>query len=293
VERFSHYRYTIRRDSLPAERPREDRTGSITVSFDPRNPRSQHVVVVIEAVAWGRTTQPYSIALAYHPHQLYAAARQRAPSWMVVEASDLSLCGSSIQDWIVEPVSAESRAFARKRWGALVKPLSGDCEKAVAIGRDLARVLGPHAGIPSSRMRDAPPFEQLARAESGRDSVWCANDADIFSAVVNALGMPMRKIDMQYVWSSRDKVNLEIAEGHRTTELFDRALDRWVWMDLTLGIWQAELDGEPLNMAELAQALNDPHREDRLRLLEYDPLRGDERWVTLGASRSRNALLKF
>ncbi len=293
VAHFSHYRYTIRRDAQPAERRREDRTGSITVTFDPLDPRSQHAVVVVEVVAGGYTSKPYSIGLAYHPHELYAAARHKAPSWMVVEDSDLALCGSSVEDWIVEPSSSESRAYARKRWAEMVAPLRDDHARAEAIARELVRALRPHAGIPSSHMRDAAPFEQLVRAESGRDSVWCANYADIFSGACNALGIPVRKIDLQYVWSSRDKVNLEIAEGHRTTELYDRGLDRWVWMDLTFGIWEADLDGEPLTMAELVQALNDERRRGRLRLLEFDPLRGVERFVTLEQSRNRKDLLKF
>jgi len=293
LEHFSHYRYTIRRDSLAAERPRESRTGSIAVTFDRQNPRAQRMVVVIEAVASGRAGKPHFIELAYHPRELYVAARQKAPSWIVVEASDLSLCGSSVEDWIVEPSSAESRDYARRRWGGLIEPLRGDRQKAEAIARALVRALRPHAGIPSSAMRDAPPFEQLARAESGRDRVWCANYADIFSAACNALGIPVRKVDMQYVWSSRDKTNFEIAEGHRTTERFDRELDRWVWMDLTFDIWEAELDGEPLNMAELVQALNDERRRDRLRLVEYDPLRDAVRIVPVKGSRCGKDLMKF
>ena len=46
-----------------------------------------------------------------------------------------------------------------------------------------------------------------------------------------------------------------IGEGHRTTERFDRTLNRWVWMDPMFGVRGARPDGpELLNMAELAEA---------------------------------------
>src|SRR4030095_5802533 len=147
-----------------------------------------------EAVsASGWKTRPYTIELAYHPRELYAAARNRAPSWLIVEASDLSLCGTSVEDWIVETTSAQSRDHARKRWGRLVKPIRDDYGKAKGIARDLVRSLWAHRGIPSNRRQGAPPFEQWARAEAGQDRVWCANYADIFSAACNALGIPARK----------------------------------------------------------------------------------------------------
>ena len=294
LERFSHYRYTLRRDSLHAEPPRRSRDGSIPVRFDPTVPRSQRVTVVVEAVPrWGRASKPHSITLAYHPRAVYAAARLPSPSWLVVEASDLSLCGSAVDDWMVERTLPEDRAYARRRWGGVVKPLRGDHEKAKAVARDVVRALQPHTGVPSNRMQHLPPFEQLERAEAGMDHVWCGNYADVFSGACNALGIPVRKIDMQFIWSSREKTSFGIAEGHRTTELFDRGLDRWIWMDLTFGILGAELDGEALNLAEMVQALHDERRVRRLRLLEYDPARGVEGLVPVTTSRHRKDLLRF
>ena len=169
-----------------------------------------------------------------------------------------------------------------------------DFERAKAIARDLVRTLRSHEGIPSGRMKYASGFEQLARAESGQDRVWCGNYADIFCAACNALGIPARKIDMQYVWSSGRKANFEIGEAHRTTEVFDRKLNRWVWMDLTLGYWAALGNGhDPLNMAELVQVLNDERRLPGLRLEEYDHARDVERVVPVSESPRAKDLFRF
>jgi hypothetical protein len=295
IERFSHYRYTLRRDSLARESPVVNRDGTIPIRFDRRDPRPQRIEALIQAVSRsGRSTRPFSMELVYYPKEYYAASGQRTRGWMIVHDTDLALCGSSVGDWIVERPTPQDRAYARKRWARLAKPFHTDYERAQAIARDLVKALRPHDGVPSDRMRYAPAFEQLARAESGRDHVWCGNYADIFSAACNALDIPVRKIDMQYVWSSEGRTNFEIAEGHRTTEVFDRDLNRWVWMDLTFGYWGARLDDhEPLNMAELVQALNDERRLERLRILEYDEVRGVERVVPVAASRHGKDLFRF
>lgn len=295
LEGFSHFRYALRRDSLPREPDRVSENGSIPVTFDPGNPRPQRVEAVIHAVSRsGRRSRPFSIELGYYPREHYAAAGQRTRNWVVVHATDLVRCGTSVEDWIVERPSPSERAYARKRWARLVKPLATDYDKARAIARDLIRALRPHEGIPSDAMKNASPLEQLARAESGRDRVWCGNYADIFSAACNALDIPVRKIDMQHVWSTEGKTVLEIGEAHRTTEVFDRELDRWIWMDLTFGHWGARLgDGELLHMADLVRALHDERQLERLQIVEFDDERGVEELVPIVESRRGKDLFRF
>jgi hypothetical protein len=295
IANFSCYQYTVARDSLPRGAPVESRTGSITVSFDRDNPRPQRVVTVIQAVSRsGWKSRPYSIEIRYQPGEVYAAAGQRRQSWLVVHASDLALCGGSVEEWIVEASTAQDRAYARKRWSHMVSALPSEYDKARAIAHDLIRTLRPHDGVPSAAMQYAPGFEQLARAESGQDHVWCANYADIFSAACNALDIPVRKINMQYVWSSRGKTAFEIGEGHRTTEVFDRTLNRWIWMDLTFGCLGARLgDLEPLDMADLVHALHHPDRRERLRIVEYDDKADAEKVVTMAEARSGEDLRRF
>ena len=169
-----------------------------------------------------------------------------------------------------------------------------DYEKARAIARDLAQSLHAHEGIPSNAMDRLRPLKQLARAEAGADQVWCANYAEIFSAACNALDIKVRKINMQYVWSSAGNTNFEIGEGHQTTEVFDRGTNHWIWMDVTLGIWGAHVDNQdPVNLADLVRILNDEGRRNRLSILEYDVVSGTERSVPVLASRRWRDLQTF
>jgi len=295
LEKFSHYRYALRRDSLPVERPKDDRSGAISLVFDSRNPQPQRIEAIVQAVSTtGAKTRPYSVVLGYYPREHYAASGQGSQNWLVVHTSDLELCNGSVEDWIVERPSPQDRAYARSRWGAMVRPLASNHDKARVIARDLVRSLSPHEGIPSGEMKYSSGFEQLARAERGEDHVWCGNYADIFSAACNSLDIPVRKIDMQYVWSSRKRTSFEIGEAHRTTEVFDRQRNRWIWMDLTLGYWGAfEEGGELLNMAELVQVLHDEQRIERLRLIEFDRKTGVERIVPVSESARAQELFRF
>ena len=295
VDQIAGFRYSIRRDSMPMEAIRETRSGTIALMFDSRSARPQRLTAVIKGfTVTGEQTRPYAIAIAYYPREFYAASGQGTQNWMSVQHSDLELCGGSVDDWIVERPTADEQAFARRQWGRLVAPLTTNREKARAIARDLVRRLRSHEGVPSGRMKYSSGFEQLAMAESGKDHVWCGNYADIFSAACNALDIPVRKIDMQYVWSSQRGTSFEIGESHRTTEVFARGINRWVWMDLTFGCWAAIENGtDTLGVSKLVAALDDPTRVRRLQLLEFDAATGAERLVPALQSEHLRDLKRF
>jgi len=296
VKDFSHYLYAFKRDSLPAGSPLESRDGEIAVRFEKRNePKPQRIVTEIRAVSGsGEKTRPCAVEIGYYPKELYAAGGQTSPSWLVVQNTDLVLSGSSVDDWVLEAPTAEDRAYAQGRWGGRVKGYGTDYEKAQAVAKDLIRILRPHAGVPSDSMLNASGFEQLARVEAGKDHVWCSNYADIFTQACNALGIPVREVNMQYFWSSEGENHFEIAEGHRTTELFDRDLNRWVWIDLTFGILGARVgDQDPVNMWELVQALNDGGRIRGLKVVEYDHEKDAERAVPALESGQKKTLLNY
>ena len=292
---FSRYLYTTRRDSLPAGPARENRSGEIPVRFDPGSRREQRIETAIRGVTRaGRRTRTYSIVIVYYPREIYAVVGQRTPDWLVVQSTDLSLCGGTVEDWIVDVPSAADRIYARRRWGSVVDAYRSDYEKAEAVARDLIRTLRPHAGIPSVAMQTAPGLEQLKRIERGQDQVWCGNYADIFSAACNALDIPVRKIDMQYVWSIRGRTALEIGEGHRTTEVFDRTLNHWIWIDLTLACLGAHVSEQrPMDMARLVRVLNDPLRSPLLRVVEFDAATGAEKTVPIAESTRHEDLLRY
>ena len=296
VKDFSHYLYTFKRDSLPAEAALESRDGEIAVRFAKRDePKGQRILTEIRAVSRsGEKTRPYGVEIGYYPKELYAAGGQTSPSWLVVQNTDLVLSGSSVDDWVLEQATAADRAYAQKRWGDLIKGYKTDSEKAQALAKALIKILKPHGGVPSDSMLNASGFEQLARVEAGKDHAWCSNFADIFTKACTSLGIPVREINMQYFWSSEGENSFEIAEGHRTTELFDRDLNRWVWIDLTFSILGARGgDQDPLNMWELVQALNDGSRIKGLKVVEYDSEKDVEKAVPVLDSSQKKALLNY
>jgi hypothetical protein len=101
-------------------------------------------------------------------------------------------------------------------------------------------------------------------------------------------------MNLGYFWSAEGENSFEIAEGHRTTEIFSEDLNRWVWIDLTFGIQGAYLgDQGPITMAELVQYLNDPDRIKGLKVVEYDPEKDAERTVPVLDSGQKKALLNY
>ena len=85
-----------------------------------------------------------------------------------------------------------------------------------------------------------------------------------------------------------------LAEGHSTTEIFDEALNRWVWIDLTFSMLGMDLAGYgPVNMVELQRDLNDPVLAKGLRAIVYDPKTRSEKTVPALESDSRNALFNY
>ena len=166
-------------------------------------------------------------------------------------------------------------------------------EKARGLARVLLDDLDPHRGVPSDKMK-APPFEQYQRTMSGKDFVWCGNLADIFVHACACFDIPARVISMIRYWSRGEAFDLLMAEGHATTEIFDEALNRWIWIDLTFLMTGMELLGYgPIHTAELHRYLNDPDRIKGLTAIEYDPGTKTEKRVSVTASTRLDDLLNF
>jgi hypothetical protein len=129
---------------------------------------------------------------------------------------------------------------------------------------------------------------------SGKDFVWCGNLADIFVHSCACFDIPARMIKMIRYWSKGEAFDLLMAEGHATTEVFDEALNRWIWIDLTFLMTGMELSGYgPIHMAELHRCLNDPDKIKGLTAIEYDPVTKTEKRVSVPASTSLDSLLNF
>ena len=241
----------------------------------------------------GRLSREYKIDINFYPKERYAASGQTAPGYVIVQGSDIDLAGSRVEDWIIDRPTAEDIRFAHQTWGQALERCLTPVEKARQLARAILDSLTPHRGIPSDLMKTTP-FEQYRRAVSGRDRVWCGNLADIFVHACASFGIPARDIGMHRFLSEGEGYSLMLAEGHSTTEIFDDALNRWVWIDLTFSMLGMELAGYgPVNMVELQRYLNDPMLAKGLRAIVYDPQAGSEKTVPALESTSRNALFNY
>ncbi len=273
--------------------PADDNT--VVIRFiDNHSPDIQKSTTRIRAKdGTGRLSREYKIDINYYPRERYAASGQTAPGYVIVQGSDIDLAGSRVEDWIIDRPTAEDIAFARKTWGQELERQPTPVGKARQLARAILNALTPHRGIPSDLMKTGP-FEQYRRAVSGKDRVWCGNLADIFVHACASFDIPARDIGMHRFLSEEKGYSLMLAEGHSTTEIFDEALNRWVWIDLTFSMLGMDLAGYgPVNMVELQRDLNDTVLAKGLRAIVYDPKTRSEKTVPALESDSRSALFNY
>jgi hypothetical protein len=287
---FSHFLYSTNKGPF-----QEMENGSLLLTFeDKHSPDVQYMTTVIRSVSHlGIVSKNYHIDVNYYPRELYAKAGQTAPGYVIVKKTDIPIVSSRVSDWVGSRPTAEDLEFAGATFGKRIDAGGTSLEKARGLARALLDDLHPHRGVPSDKMK-ASPFEQYRRAMSGKDFVWCGNLADIFVYSCACFDIPARMIKMIRYWSKGEAYDLLMAEGHATTEVFDEALNRWIWIDLTFSMTGMELSGYgPIHMAELHRCLNDPDKIKGLTAIEYDPVTKTEERVSVLASTSLDSLLNF
>jgi hypothetical protein len=261
---------------------------------DNHSPDVQYLTTVIRSVnTAGVVSRDYRIDVNYYPRELYAKAGQTAPGYVIVKKSDIPIVSSRVSDWVVTRPSEEEVDFAVATFGKRIEGGVGSMEKAHRLARAIMDDLNAHRGVPSDKMRTSA-FEQYRRAMAGSDFVWCGNLAGIFVQACVCFGIPARTISMMRSWSRGDAYDVLMAEGHATTEVFDEALNRWAWIDLTFLMTGMEFEGfGPIHMAELHRCLNDPDKIKQLTAIEYDPARKTEARVSVTVSSHLDDLLNF
>jgi hypothetical protein len=293
MKAFSHFLYTINDGSL-----HKSADGQIVILFEDRHtPEAQSTTTTIKAVSkTGACSKSYTISINYYPKELYEASGQTAPGWVIVQNTDIFLSSSHVEDWILQHPTAKERAYAQNKWGSLIADAKSDYEGARALAKSIINDLEPHRGIPSDEMGKLSPFKQYERVMTGKDRLWCGNIAAIFSYACNALGIPCRRIGMNYPWPPNPEKGYRVllAEGHGATEIFSEQQNQWIWIDLTFYILGAYLREEgPINMAELYQYLNDPNRGKGLLIVEYDPTTKMENTIPVMESKKKKSLFNY
>jgi hypothetical protein len=268
---------------------------AVVVQFvDNHQPDTQKTTTRIRAKdSSGRYSREYKININFYPKEQYAASGLTAPDYVIVQESDIAMDVGRVEDWIVDRATAEDIQFARQTWGKLLADAPSPAEKARRLARAILDALTPHQGIPSDKMKTTP-FEQYRRAASGQDHVWCENLANIFVRACAAFDVPARQMHLNHAISEGEQYSLMLAEGHTTVEIFDEALNRWVWLDLDFSVLGMELAGYgPVNLAEFRRYLNDPVLVKGLRVVIYDPQTHSEKAVPVLESEARHSLFNY
>ena len=295
MDGFSHFEYST--NDEPFQRNID---GKIFISFNEKHtPEASLSKTRIKSVTkTGKTSKIYTIDIDYYPREIYTASSNTSPGYVIVKNTDLLLSSSRVEDWVLYKPNEKEKAYAKEKWGSLVKKGNTDYENAMVITKAIIDDLETHRGTPSDEMIKKHPFTQYERALAGKDRVWCKNIAEIFVYACNSLGVPCRGILMahQVIPQTSNKVDYMVllAEGHGSTEIFSNNLNQWVWIDLTFYVLNAYLGEEgPINLAEFYRYLNDPARFENLRITVYDPKTGTQKVESVLESSKKASLFNY
>lgn len=268
IEDFSHFLCSV--NDGPFEKSFD---GAVQAYFEDSN-CPQKTNIVMKAVSKkGAIFGPYVLNIDYVPKQYCESLNMSGyPNIYYFNTSPvfINFPAVRVEDWINLKPTDQEKEFALKKWGHLIKGVDSDYEKAKLLAKALMDDLWPHNGFPTDEM-NVPPFEQYERMTSGKDKGFCSNFAAIFVHACNCFGIPARGIHMRKIQSVTDKCRIQRSGMHGTTEIFDKEMNQWIWMDLmfyALGAYLGEQG--PLNVAELHLFLNQPARRKALRLHIYD-----------------------
>jgi hypothetical protein len=225
-----------------------------------------------------------TVDFTFYPAKLYEEkGRMSEGNYIIVHKATVPTRKPS---YVYRPpsYSADDLAFARRTWGGLKPPDSSSLALAQAIEEDIMLKLESHRGIPSDVMNVSSPRVQFERAAAGRDKVWCGNLAAIFQYVCLSLGVDVRIIhtgsEMQPV---APQVKFLTTEHHGTVEVYSKESGSWAWIDPTGRVLAATVDGAPLTLLQIVEALGTP-LEGRIMVTTFDVK--DKRRVTLPLDQS-------
>ena len=155
----------------------------------------------------------------------------------------------AIEDFVIPAAKFPTDQVEEAR--QLVEPLNlGDrprsIDRVALLAAFLHDQLEAHRGTPATQMIRLNGFEQYREARAGRSGVYCANHSEIFGFFANAVGLPTRLVD---VAGSVGDVSVG---AHSFVETYLEDEDRWVYVDLQLGLAGVrDVGGEFLNASQL------------------------------------------
>lgn len=191
------------------------------------------------------------------------------------------------ENWKSFQPSESDVAFANKQWGHLVEGVSSEFEKARILTKALNRELKPHQGMPMAFIYGLPTLEKYLAITSGKSGHACGQYSEIFSMACNCFGVINRHGFLQDGLLN-DEMFIELGSSHLVTEVFDRELNQWIFIDgrfNTLGAYLGTVG--PLTLQEFMLFINQPNRRKHLNILHYDVEEDQEELMPLDHARKR------
>jgi hypothetical protein len=163
---------------------------------------------------------------------------------------------STPADYLAEtlPTPAPIERFAMAAQGD--SRASDDFETAV----NLARALGQNRKRGRGPIQDdtVTALERITTEGAG----YCADYTQVYGALGRAAGLAVREWGMSFDGYGGD--------GHAFNEVWDRARNKWLFIDSFNSFFVTDPDGQPLSAAEIRQALLDG-TSDELQVVPINP----------------------
>lgn len=268
--------------------------GELFLPFDPKHDEAQDRVIRVRPVFAAGTDAPvYTIRINWmtRPAFTKAGGFRKRDIVKVTSEPRLNHGTNRPEGWKSYRPNAEELAYAQRHWGHVVEGVTSDYEKAKRISKALIHELRGCGGLPSAFMYDLATFEKYEAIRAGRTKFACAQYSEIFSKICNAFGIVNR-------WGfnndnlQNDEILIELGSSHLVTEIFDRDLNQWIYLDghsQTMGAYLGNVG--PLTLHEFLLFINQPNRRAHLNVVIYDPEKGTE--TSLPVDESGRPYLSF
>ncbi|HRU05979.1 MAG TPA: transglutaminase domain-containing protein [Candidatus Brocadiia bacterium] len=218
----------------------------------------------------GATT--YEIAITYKTAEEYAAEGEPAPArYMVKITPPLEMEARTPESWVVLAPDAEDRRFAQETWGSWVAGAPSDYDKAKGLAKAICHDLWPRSGEPIPEMRYYSPFQMYRAMMEGKSKGFCVQFNMIFVHACKCFGVVARNMHVERPVRYGAPASVLLNGMHCAAEAYDRAMDRWIFMDTRFYCLGAYLGEEgPLTLGEFHLFMSQPYWRERLRFQIYD-----------------------
>lgn len=212
----------------------------------------------------------YDIEVKLKRREEYEAEGEPLPNRYTVKINPrLDLEARPPLGWSRPLPTEADRRFAEERWGEHLEGCESDYDKAKALARVLCHELWPRSGSPD--MKYDSPFGMYRKMMSGESKGFCVQFNMIFVHACRCFGIPARNMHIERPICYGPESWIFLSGMHCTNEIFDREMNRWIFMDIRFYCLGAYLGEEgPLNVGELHLLISQPHWRPRLRFQVYD-----------------------